>query len=84
MMTYYSLTVHTRTLLMSLLFLNASLSLVIFFMELKYKRLLSKIILPLIFIINFFVCIIFATETRCIKFSKDTSEIIKKFCEKLF
>ena len=82
MMNYYGLNVPLRALLMSALFVAATLALVSIFRVSKRRRMLhAKILLSVAMVLNAFFCVIFATETRVTKFSRELPGIVKTVCE---
>ena len=82
MMNYYGLNIPLRALLMTLLFVCANAAVVLFIRLVKRKRLYhSKVFLPIVAVICTFFCVMFATEARAVKFSRDLPEIVQKVCE---
>lgn len=82
MMSYYGLNVPLRAFLMTLLFCIATFALVLMIMMVKRKRALhAKILLPVISVINTFFCVMFATEARGAKFSRETPDFVEALCD---
>ena len=82
MMNYYGLNIPLRALLMSALFVAANLAFVMLLRIIKQKRAIcAKILLPVVSVLNSFFCVIFATEARVTKFSRELPEIVKTVCE---
>ena len=82
MMNYYGLNIPLRALLMTLLFVCANTAVVLFIRLVKRKQLLhAKVLLPVVMAVNTFFCVMFATEARATKFSRELPEIVKNVCE---
>ena len=82
MMNYYGLGIPLRALLMTLLFVCANTAVVLFIRLVKRKKLLhAKVLLPVVMAVNTFFCVMFATEARATKFSRELPEIVKNVCE---
>ena len=82
MMNYYGLDTPLRALLMSALFVLANLALVLILRVMGRKRMLhAKLLLPIISALNAFLCVMFATEIRATKFSRQLPEVVKTVCE---
>ena len=82
MMNYYGLNIPLRALLMTLLFVCANAAVVLFIRLVKRKQLLhAKVLLPVVMAVNTFFCVMFATEARATKFSRELPEIVKNVCE---
>ena len=82
MINYYSLNIPLRAILMTLLFVCANTSLALFIRLLKRKRRIqAKVLLPIVMIVNGFFCVMFATEARAAKFSRELPEFVKDVCE---
>ena len=82
MMNYYGLSIPLRALLMTLLFVCANTAVVLFIRLVKRKQLLhAKVLLPVVMAVNTFFCVMFATEARATKFSRELPEIVKNVCE---
>ena len=82
MMNYYGLGIPLRALLMTLLFVCANAAVVLFIRLVKRKQLLhAKVLLPVVMAVNTFFCVMFATEARATKFSRELPELVKNVCE---
>ena len=82
MMNYYGLGIPLRALLMTLLFVSTNAAVVLFIRLVKRKQLLhAKVLLPVVTAVNTFFCVMFATEARATKFSRELPEIVKNVCE---
>ena len=82
MMNYYGLNIPLRALLMTLLFVCANAAVVLFIRLVKRKQLLhAKVLLPVVMAVNTFFCVMFATEARATKFSRELPKIVKNVCE---
>ena len=82
MMNYYSLNILLRALLMTLLFVCSNAAIVLFIkIVAKKPHLHAKLLLPITAAVNTFFCVMFASETRIVKFSRELPEIVKKVCE---
>ena len=82
MMNYYGLNIPLRALLMTLLFVCANAAVVLFIRLVKRKRLLhAKLLLSVVMAVNTFFCVMFATEARVTKFSRELPELVKNVCE---
>lgn len=82
MMNYYGLNIPMRALLMTLLFVCANAAVVLFIRLVKRKQLLhTKVLLPVVMAVNTFFCVMFATEARATKFSRELPEIVKNVCK---
>ena len=82
MMNYYGLGIPLRALLMTLLFVSTNAAVVLFIRLVKRKQLLhAKVLLPVVMAVNTFFCVMFATEARATKFSRELPEIVKNVCE---
>ena len=82
MMNYYGLDIPLRALLMTLLFVSTNAAVVLFIRLVKRKKLLhAKVLLPVVMAVNTFFCVMFATEARATKFSRELPEIVKNVCE---
>lgn len=82
MMNYYGFNTPIRALLMAALFVCANLAFVLFLWVIKPKRMLhAKLLLPTVSALNAFLCVVFSTEIRATKFSRDLPEFVKKACE---
>ena len=82
MTNYYGLNIPLRALLMTLLFVSTNAAVVLFIRLVKRKQLLhAKILLPVVMVVNTFFCVMFATEARATKFSRELPEIVRNVCE---
>lgn len=81
MMNYFDLPVIAKTTFMTALFVASCLSLTVFIIVAKRKKLLPKILLPICTIISFIFVVFYATEARIVKFSRDMPYAIKWVCE---
>lgn len=82
-MNYYDLSIAFRALLMALLFISANSAIVLLIRIFRRHLCLhAKIILPVLFLINTFFCVIFAIEARGQKFSRQLPEFITNICKR--
>jgi signal transduction histidine kinase len=81
MLNYYDLTVHARTLLMTLFFSAACFALVAFLVLISRRRLLPKLLLPVCVLVSGAAVSIFADEARAVKFSREIPAFVRSFCE---
>ena len=82
MMNYYGLNTPLRALLMTALFVVANLAFLSLLRIVNRRRVLhAKVLLPVVSVVNAFLCVMFATETRVTKFSRELPEIVKNVCE---
>ncbi|MBO5773810.1 MAG: hypothetical protein J6R44_03155, partial [Clostridia bacterium] len=81
MISYYDFGTNARALLMSIIFASACLSLVVFVRLISRRRLLPKILLPVCTLINLTMSVLFASEARIVKFSREMIVVVDEFCK---